>query len=347
MRVLPNTLPLQWRLFARHLAASQRPILCGPFRSEVGFEITYWIPFLHNFRERYGISRDRLVAVGRGGSAAWYDMAGSADLYERMSVEEARTLSVQASQTTGSMKQNQTPAWERQVCALTANGLGITDYHVLSPSWMYGLVAPFWEGRQSLNWLDSYLLQAVKMHAPALDPELAAKLPPKYVAMRWYARPTWPLREDLRLWTRRCVEAIAKQTPVVLVDAGFHTDDHADIALGNIPNVLKLSDLTTMTSLNNLAIQSSVIAKASAYVGTYGGMAQGAMRWGVPTVAFYDQFGQTAPAHLHLTQSLSLRTGVPFIAGRPGDLDQVLALVSAKSGGKMAPRHQVETTAHE
>lgn len=324
-------LPLQWRLYARHLAASRLPILCGPWRSEVGFELLYWIPFLHNLRERYGISRDRLIAVGRGGSAAWYDTAGSADLYERMSVEEARTLSVQASQTTGSMKQNQTPAWERQVCALTANGLGIKDYHILSPSWMYSLCAPFWEGRQPLAWLDRYLLQAVKMPAPALDPEIAAKLPPKYVAMRWYARPTWPLREDLRLWTRKAVAAVASHTPVVLIESA-HVDDHADIALGSIPNVLRLSELAVSTPTNNLAIQSSVIARASAYVGTYGGMAQGAMRWGVPTVAFYESFGQTAPAHLHLTQSLSLRTGVPFIAGRPGDLDHLVALVAKNNG---------------
>lgn len=344
MRVLPNTLPLQWRLFARHLAASQRPILLGPWRSEVGFELLYWIPFICALRERYGISRDRLIAIGRGGSAAWYDAAGTADLYERMPVDEARTISVQASQQTGSMKQIGSADWERHVCALTAHGLGLKKYHVFSPSWMYQLVAPFWEGQQPIGWLDQHLLQAVKMPAPPLAPELASQLPAKYVAMRWYARPTWPLREDLVLWTRKAVAAVAERTPVILMDSGIHADDHADIALGNIPNVLKLSDFTEQTPLNNLAIQSSVIARASAYVGTYGGMAQGAMRWGVPTVALYDQFGQTSPAHLHLSQSLSLKTGVPFLVGRPKDLDQLLQFVSANSGQKMAPRHQVETS---
>ncbi len=337
MRVLPNTLPLQWRLFARHLAASRRPILCGPWRSEVGFELLYWIPFLHNLRERYGISRDRLITIGRGGSAAWYDTAGTADLYEHLPVEVARTLSVQASQQTGSLKQRDTPAWERHVCALTATSLGIAQYHVLSPSWMYRLLAPFWDGQQTTGWLDRYLLQAVKMPAPPIAPDLAAQLPKSYVAMRWYARPTWPLREDLVLWTRKTVAAIAERTPVVLID-GAHVDDHADMALGTIPNVLKLSDLAQQTALNNLAIQSSVIARASAYVGTYGGMAQGAMRWGVPTVALYDQFGQTSPAHLHLSQSLSLKTGVPFVVGRPKDLDQLLQFVSANSGAKMQIR---------
>lgn len=344
MRVLPNTLPLKWRLFARHLAASQRPILLGPWRSEVGFELLYWIPFLHSLRERYGISRDRLIAIGRGGSAAWYDAAGTADLYEHLPIDAVRTLSVQASQQTGSLKQNAVADWERDVCRLVARTVGSRKYHVLSPSWMYQILAPWWEGRQPLGYLDRYTLQPVTMKAPALPAELAAALPPKFIAMRWYARPTWPMREDLVLWTRKLVHAAAGHLPVVLIGSGFHADDHADVALGDIPNVYRLTDLAEQTPLNNLALQSAVIAKASAYVGTYGGMAQGAMRWGVPTLAFYEQFGQTAPQHLALTQALSLQTGVPFVMSRPGDFDALLPiLLSAKTGQKMAPAHRLET----
>lgn len=118
--------------------------------------------------------------------------------------------------------------------------------------------------------------------------------------------------------------------PVVLIDS-FHADDHADINLGDLPNVVRLSALTEQTPLNNLAIQSSVIAKAKAYIGTYGGMAQGAMRWGVPTLAFYETFGQTAPEHLALTQHLSLRTGVPFLVAQPKDVDGVLPLILGRA----------------
>src|SRR3990167_7112855 len=61
-------LAAQWRIYARHLAASRRPILVGPWRSEGGFELLYWIPFLCSLRERYGISRDRLITIRHGGS---------------------------------------------------------------------------------------------------------------------------------------------------------------------------------------------------------------------------------------------------------------------------------------
>lgn len=316
----------QWRVYARYLASTTTPILVGPWRSEVGFELLYWIPFLHAFRQHYGIDNTRLIAIGRGGSAQWYGFAGQADLYEHVPVETARVWSVQASQQTGSMKQSRVEPWERHVCGLTAHSLGLKRYHVISPSWMYSLLSPWWQGKTSQNWINGKLAQLERMPAPKIAPELAAKLPPEYVAMRWYARPTWPYNDGAVLWMRKQTEAIAKKLPVVIIDS-FHADDHADMHLGAIDNCIRLSALTEQTPLNNLAIQSAVIARAKAYVGTYGGMAQGAMRWGVPTLALYDQFGQTAPEHLALTQHLSLRTGVPFIVAQPKDVDGVLPVV--------------------
>jgi hypothetical protein len=328
MRLSRHILEARWAIFARYLSRSSKPILLGPWRSEVGFELLYWIPFLTHFREKFQIPKDRLVYLGRGGSAQWFDSAGKADLFEYLPLEAVRGLTVQASQQTGSIKQHSTPEWERHVCALAATSMGLKDYHVLSPSWMYQLLGPFWHGSKPLSWLDDRTLHPVRLKAPALSHGI--QLPKDYIAMRWYARATWPLREDLVLWTRRFVEAIASRMPVVMIQSGFQTDDHADINLGGIPNVFNLKYFTTQAHTDNLAIQSAVIANAKGYVGTYGGMAQGAMRWGVPTLALYHEFGQTAPAHLHLTQSLSLKSGVPFVATYPQSLEALMPLIPLK-----------------
>lgn len=319
-----------WERFAERIAKSKKPILCGPWRSEVGFEVLYWIPFLTHFREQYKIAKDRLVYIGRGGSSAWFDSAGKADLFEFLPVDSVRTLTTLAAQQTGSIKQTSVPQWEMSVCDLAATTMGLSEYEVLSPKWMYQTLAPFWEGREGLKWLDQHTLHQVTMPTPALSHELKQQLPERYIAMRWYVRPTWPLREDLVLWTRRLVEQVAQKTPVVLINSGFQADDHADVNLGPIPNVHTLTEITNLTPLNNLAIQSSVIAHADAYMGTYGGMAQGAMRWGVPTIALYQEFGQTSPQHLHLTQSLSLKSGAPFLALTPQQVDPLLALVQGR-----------------
>lgn len=320
----------RWTLYAKYLSLSKAPILVGPWRSEVGFEVLYWVPFIQAFRLQYKIPKERIIAIGRGGSAQWYDAAGTADLFEHVPVETVRHWSLQSSQQTGSIKQHAPEGWERHVCGLTAAALGMRKYHVISPSWMYQLLSPFWMGQQSQKWLNGKLAHAVQMPVPKLSPELKAKLPEHYIAMRWYVRPTWPYREDLILWTRQLIERVAKQTPVVLIDS-FHADDHADIHVGNLANTVRLSELTQMTPLDNLAVQSSVIAKAQAYIGTYGGMSQAAMRWGVPTLALYHEFGQTAPEHLSLTQHLSLRTGVPFIACTPKEVDGALPMLIGRA----------------
>jgi len=324
-------LDARWALKARSLARSKRPILAGPWRSEVGFELLYWIPFLAHFANTYGIDKNRLIAIGRGGSAAWYEAAGHADLFEFLPPEVVRSLSIQAAQQTGSVKQFDPEGWERHVCALAAKSLGIASYDVLSPTWMYRLLAPFWDGHESLNWTDRYLLHRQRFPQPKLPIDLEKKLPESYIAMRWYSRPTWPMSESNTLWTRKLVEAISQHTPVILINSGFQADDHGDINLGSIPNTIRLSELHPMQPIDNLTIQSGVIARAQGYVGTYGGMAQGAMRWGVPTLALYQEFGQTSPMHLHLTQSLSLKSGVPFVATYPQAIERLLPLLQSRT----------------
>lgn len=319
-------LDAHWRLTANYLARSSKPIICGPWRSEVGFELLYWIPFLNWFRETYQIPRERLIYIGRGGSAQWFDSAGKADLFEFLPIEAVRQFTIQAAQQTGSIKQQTEERWERNVCDSAALSTGHSQYHVLSPSWMYRLLSPFWEGQQPQSWLDQRALYRVKEMAPAVPHDLERQLPAQYIAMRWYTRATWPLQEDLVLWARKLTQAVASRVPVVMIGSAIQADDHADMHLGPIPNVIHLRDYP-QTPLNNLAIQSAVIAKAQGYIGTYGGLAQGAMRWGVPTLSFYHQFGQTSPNHLALSYALSLRSGVPFVATTPSSIDALLPLI--------------------
>ena len=60
------------------VARGRHPIIAGPWLSEVGFEVLYWIPFLRWFEDRFRVDRERVVAVSRGGVAGWYaDVAGA------------------------------------------------------------------------------------------------------------------------------------------------------------------------------------------------------------------------------------------------------------------------------
>src|SRR5688500_14030054 len=61
----------------RRLVRDRRPIVVGPWLSEIGFELLYWIPFLRWAQERFDIDPDRVTVISRGGNAAWYAGIGS------------------------------------------------------------------------------------------------------------------------------------------------------------------------------------------------------------------------------------------------------------------------------
>src|SRR3954453_6983298 len=125
------------------LARGQGPIIAGPFRSEIGFEVLYWIPLLRWFVERYDIEPDRVLAVSRGGPASWYrDVAGAyADVFDHYTPGDLRRWLDEQVAATGSQKQKALSAPEREVLARIARERGLEGPAVLPPSVMYNL---FW-----------------------------------------------------------------------------------------------------------------------------------------------------------------------------------------------------------
>jgi len=57
--------------------AGSAPIVVGPWLSEVGYEVLYWIPFLRWVTAAYRIPTSRIVVMSRGGTASWYRDIGS------------------------------------------------------------------------------------------------------------------------------------------------------------------------------------------------------------------------------------------------------------------------------
>ena len=78
-----------------------------------------------------------------------------------------------------------------------------------------------------------------------------------------------------------------------------------------------------LTARNNLAVQLAVLQRAQAFIGTYGGLAQLALRAGKPALAFYTTWGGTAFAHVDLTHRFALASGVPFHLVQAQALEQL------------------------
>lgn len=294
------------------LKADTKPILLGPFRSELGFEVSYWLPFLRWLSTQVPGFDQRASIITRGGLAPLYAPVAhqGIDLYALRSVTEVRRENLSDHLDTKLQKQMRVTAWDEDVLADAADQLGIGAlYHTVHPAWMYWGLEPFWNEDAGLR----YLLQCADytpLAKPAVPP---AQLPPRYVAVKFYGRATFPYpHPDVAEFVTRTVGQLAKQCPVVLLTSSGEHDDHSDIVCSG-PNIHRLPpDLAPET---NLWVQASVLAYATAFIGTYGGMAQLALRMGVPSVSFWYEWQGTAHAHLGLSSWLSKQTGVPFLAG--------------------------------
>lgn len=313
--------PWLWPLYRQICGRSDAPILVGPYRGEVGFETLYWLPFLAAFRHAFDIPADRLIPITRGGAGLWYGAPKALELYAMRTPQDVRVENRIQHTRTGQLKQTHVTPWDRQVLRDAAETLGLSRYRVLHPAWLYQTLRPFWEAERGLDWLQT---RTRFEPFPTLDLQ-GVTLPERFVAVRYYFRATLRATPMVVEFAKHSIRLLARQTPVVVLNSGHYLDDHLDYVPKDEPNVTVLSDLAPMTPQNNLAVQSAVLQRAMGFVGTYGGMAQLALRLGKPSVSVYEDWQGTALPHRHLSEALALQMGVPFTVLRIADLAQVQA----------------------
>lgn len=307
-----SSLRTDWYL--RHLAASSAPILLGPWRSELGFETLYWLPWLAKWREQYGIDKDRLIPISRGGTGVWYHTNRRIELYDHLSVAALRQSLVADFERNQSVKQVALEPWEATLIPFVAGQLGLRRYHVLHPSLMYRSIQPWVSGQRSMQ----QILDQLRFPDLLVPPvPLTVALPEQYVAVKFYARPTFPINEKTITWVQQHVETLSQRVPVVLLESGLDADDHMDFPIPLGARVTSIKD--ACTPQNNLAVQSAVLAKAQAFVGTYGGSQQLALRLKRPSVGYFTNFEGTSYQHKALVEYLGVAMGVPTYIGRPED----------------------------
>jgi hypothetical protein len=285
------------------VAASGKTIIAGPWLSEVGFETLYWVPFLHWFRHAFRVPSNRLVALSRGGTEAWY--RGIADRYVEIwdDLDPAEYARRNAQRPT--TKQYELSDLDGDVLAAATRRLDTDDVAVLHPGMMYRLFTLYWSGQRAMGFVDSHV-RFTRVEAPqVIERQL---LPPEYIAAKFYAARSLPDTPDIRAQLRRIVDAASERLPVVLLDTGLVLDEHEDYVIdgGRI-----ISARQWMTPRNNLGVQTQIVAGAREFLGTCGSIAWLAPRLGTDTSAFYVD-----PKWLHAHLAVAMRAYHKLNAGR-------------------------------
>jgi hypothetical protein len=283
-------------------------LVVGPWLSEVGYEVLYWVPFLRWVKAAFRLDASRVVAASRGGVGSWY--AGIADRYVEIWDEVDPAEFARRTAERGATKQLEVSDFDRDVVRAIERRVGGT-VAVLHPSLMYRLFALFWSGQRALSFLDAHT-----RFEPVAPPAIveAARLPREYVAVKFYAARSLPDTPDIRRLLAWFVESLAERTNVVLLDTGLVLDEHADYAFSASTRII--SAKPWMTPQNNLGVQTQIIAGAKAFVGTCGSIAWLAPMLGVPTSAVYVD-----PKWLHAHLGVMLRAAHRANAARFSAMD--------------------------
>ena len=313
-RVRARTVPklrreLSVRGELRRLSRADVPILVGPWLSEVGYEVLYWVPFVRWFAKQYGVAPGRMVAVSRGGVAGWYgDVAHRyVELFDLIAPEEFAARNAER-QRGVDQKQHGRASFDDELLDRVRRCPGLGDAVVCHPSTMFRLLRQFWLGNDSLEYLLEYTRYASVAAAPVPLPDL----PPRFTAMKFYTGRALPDTAQNRDVLRSIVQGIAARGPVVLLDTGLALDEHEDYLFDGIGDVVRLGP--HLTPHTNLGVQTEVIRRAERFVGTCGSLAWLAPMLGTETLAIYED-DHLLTSHLYAARHAFTTMGAaPFAA---------------------------------
>jgi hypothetical protein len=128
--------------------------------------------------------------------------------------------------------------------------------------------------------------------------DVLSRLPSEYVAMKFYYNEAFPATVGNRAFARSMLEALRARGPVVSLSTGLAIDDHQ--GWEEEESLAAHGIRASLDPATNLALQTLIVAKASAWVGTYGGFAYLAPFHGVESTAFYSVESGFSARHLAL-----------------------------------------------
>ena len=323
-----DTYRAEWRVerdLSRVVAGSE-PIVVGPWLSEVGYEVLYWVPFVRWVQSQYDIPADRLVVVTRGGAASWYsDITSNAvELFDLMSPDEYAAGNAQRSvDDRGTLKQFGVSSMDQRIVADVERHIGASRTRVLHPSFLYQLFHQFWLGHRP----PSFLEKRTRYRRIAAPDVALPPLPAEFVAVKFYTAASLPPTDSVRRALQSLVVGLSERTPVVMLDTGLAVDDHEDysFAASRIHSVRAV-----LQPRDNLAVQTAIISRASSFVGTCGALAWLAPMLGVDTTAVFAD-ARFLHGHLEVARRVYSTLGARFSPLDVSAVDQLGLSLSTSS----------------
>lgn len=305
------------------VASGPRPLIAGPWTSEVGFELLYWIPLLRRLLGEHGVPPEDVIAVSRGGVSSWYDgIAGDyVELFDRVTAEGLQAQRLRRRRLAGSEKQAAVLPEEQELVEALAQERGHESFGWLHPRLMYRLFERDWSWDGDVEHVLAHTLHAPLRAAGAGELDDVLPAGPFVAVKAYFSDLALPDDEPNRRELDAVLERFGARLPVVALAPAVAADEHRD---HDAAGVTVLRD--ELVPGRNLAQQTAVVARAAALVSTYGGFSYLGPHLGVPTLAIASHETHNL-FHLRLFRHVLDRLGRPPFAGPVPLADAVPALL--------------------
>lgn len=233
------------------LAASDADtIVLGPWTGGLSAEAVYWLPFVRWAADRLG--RERLVAVSRGGVAAWYAESAHEylDILDYFTPSELGQGTDGPAGRPGDVPRRSTP-FDRQVVRVVKQAVGTRKVRTLHPSAVGVLGHRYWKGGP----VDALLKCAVAAPLPASGRR--SRSGGVFVALHGDGPTQSPDLEPLRA----LLQALSSRREVVVSGGGPGLWD----ALGSLPGIRRWAPRCSDSGYAAELIEA--VSSTSAFVG--------------------------------------------------------------------------------
>jgi hypothetical protein len=292
------------RIEINELVCRYDNIVIGPWFSELGFELLYWIPFINSLFIEKTFANKNVVTISRGGVDEFYSFLPGRhfNLLEHYSQENWSKITSDIWRDLGGLKQSKMVKQEVGMLLKLKTELNFNQNSrtlVIHPSLMFSLFRPFWRNK---TW--SVDLISKELNFPNFSKQESGS----FGAVKIYSRPSLSISEAS---AKSIKEFLAKEKiKLMIISSDSYKDDHEVLVLDRIEN----SILVPIDEYeNNLKLQLDVIKKSSASYTTYGGLSYYALYLGKSSFGFFTDSSKFDLQHLKVAGLLEAKFGSQLI----------------------------------
>jgi len=268
------------RTALEEIQSGTAPVFVGPWNDSTENELLYWIPFVRWASAAYGIPPERLIVIANGSPIGWYSSIAQRSIDSR-SLFSATELDYWTRRTVPQREQDYKQAvmspFDAEIVERAARAFELSDYQVLHPSMLFRVRSRLQKDRALERMQDVLRHERFDM---SRDNGLRG-LPASYVAMSVAFTDALPNTNENCQFLTTLVDHVSSDSDIVLVDS----PPPAEIA---IPRSDRVHRLETIHPNVDTAIQTQVVARARAFVGSHGGLAVAAAFCGTPALTYHS-----------------------------------------------------------